>query len=68
MSERPDDIPEDAVSMRALLSTPLCHPVELRFKSSGKIALKWCKACHAWLERVEGNSPCPVIAARKAAP
>lgn len=58
----------DPVSMNALLSMPLCHPVVLRFKSNGRIALKWCKACHAWLERVEGDSPCPVAAIRKGAP
>ena len=59
---------DDVVSMQILLSMPLCHPVELRFKSSGKIALKWCKACHSFLERTKGDSPCPVVAIRKATP
>lgn len=61
MSEEDED---SAVTMRALTAMPLCHPLVLRYKSTGKIAVKWCKACNSFLERVEGDSPCPVIALR----
>jgi hypothetical protein len=52
----------DPVSMDALLAMNLCHPVVLRYASSKRIALKWCKSCHSFLERCEGESPCPVRA------